>query len=295
MVATKRDHLKANAQAILEAYNVMECQLLNVGAKDLAAGYDFIQSLQQQANFPFISANIRRAGHDDLLFTPSTIIETHDRTLGFVGVSGGNDRLKDFSFIDPVGAAQAAVDGLKDRVDLVFLLANVDDGMESRLIKEVVDVDFLIRSGTGRRYAKPKFDNDKIVVRNGNQGKYAGMLEVRLDDPNAELKDISQQMKRIKFADSRINAMMKDVPEDVTLEEHFADNDKKLQLINRLKNERSNNEGLIEKLGNTFYFNPIALDEKIMDTPEVSEIVAEFLVDRTVAKGEKQPPPKKGK
>jgi len=262
----------------------MNCQLLNVGSKDLANGLAFIQELQQAANFPFISANISLAGNSDLLFAPSAIIETHDMKLGFVGVSTGNSRVKDFKFSDPVLAAQKAIEQIKSQVDLVILLANVDDPTERELLSKVEGVDFLIRSQTARRYQKPKLENNIVVIRNGNQGKYAGVLQVKIDKLDGPLKDISAQQKRIKFADNRLNAMRTNIEEGVSLEQHYAGDEKRLELITRLRSERADNVNLISKLSNTYYFDPIALDEKIADTPEVAEIVREFMVDHTVVK-----------
>jgi 2',3'-cyclic-nucleotide 2'-phosphodiesterase (5'-nucleotidase family) len=263
----------------------MGCQVLNVGAKDLAGGLSLIQEFQQQANFPFISANIRAADQDQLLFPATTVVETPDKKIGFIGVTSGNPRLRDFDFDDPVEAASKAIQKLKGQVDVVVILANVDDATEKLLYENLSGVDFLIRSQTARRYQAPKMENGIVVIRNGNQGKYAGVLDVKLSDPAGGMKDISAQMKRIKFADSRLDAMLKGVPEGVALEDHYAADEKRLQLITRLKSERADNEDLIKKLGNTYYFNPVALDDKVADTPEVAEIVAEYMVDHTVEKG----------
>ena len=284
VVQSKREELEALGRAILSSYNVMGCKLMNVGSKDLAAGPDYIKSLQSQADFPFISANIQLVGSSDLLFAPSAILKTPELKLGFVGISSADPKLKEFAFADPLEAATKAITELSGKVDLVFLLANVDDQTEEQLIKEVKGIDFLIRSHTGRRYQKPKEENGIITIRNGNQGKYAGVLEVKMQDPKAQLKDISAQMKRIDFANSRLNAMKQGLEEGVSLEEHFADDSKRLELINRLKSERADNEELITKLNNTYYFNPVALDEKIEDTPEVAALVADFMVDHTVDK-----------
>ena len=127
-----------------------------------------------------------------------------------------------------------------------------------------------------------------IAIRNGDQGKYAGVLKIKVNDPEAQLKDISAQMKRVDFADSRLNAMAQGLEPGVTLEQHFAEDPKRLELIARLRSEKAENLSLMEKLNNTYYFDPVALDEKIEDTPEVAALVAEYMVDNTTVKAKEK-------
>jgi len=273
----KRELQLETARAILNAYNLMDCQVLNVGANDLGAGLEFITEMATTANFPFISANVTSAGSDVLLYEPSHIVKTHDMTLGFVGVSIGDRRLKEFDFKDPVESAKVAIAAIRDKVDLVFLLANVDDRTELELAQAIGDIDFLIRSKTGSLQRNPKEHNGVVVVRNGKQGKYAGALKIRRVDNITPMKNVSAQQKRIKFSQSRLLAMSKGLEDGKTLEEHYAKDEKRLLLIKRLRDEQANNESLIKKLKNSYYFDPMPLNEKVADTPEVAEVVAAFM------------------
>jgi len=276
--------LTGAASAILKAYNEMGCRVLNVGGHDLAAGSDFVLGLSREANFPFISANILGAESKQTLFPPSAIIETHDRKLGFVGVSTGDKRLKDFEFTDPVEAANRAISEIKDKVDLIFLMANVDDTTEKLLAKEVKDIDFLIRSNTGSLQRNPTELDDVVIIRIGKQGKYAGVLHVRSVDKVSKLKNVSSQYTRINFSDNRLAAMAKELDEGVTLEAYYADDEKRLQLISRLRAERQTNVDLIKTLKNSYYLEAIPLNEKVEDTPEVAAIVADYMPKAVVPK-----------
>jgi len=271
------EHLKEVATAIIAAYNVMECRVMNVGTNDLATGLDFILEMEQKANFPFISANTKDANTDKFLFEPYTIIKTHDQTLGFIGITKGDNRVKEFAFSDPIEAAQKSIDEIKDKVDLVFLMANVDEKLEKALTAEVEGIDFLIRSKSGSLQRNPRQQDGTTIIRIGKQGKYAGILRIRNVDNVSQMKNVSSQYTRIKFADNRLKAMTKDLEEGVTLEEHFADDENRLKLISRLRNERETNVELIKKLKNSYYLEPIALNEKIEDTPEVAEIVKDYM------------------
>ncbi len=261
---------------------------MNIGGNDLAAGMEFIKELESQANFPFISSNITALDSEALLFPKHAIVETHDRTLGFVGVSSGDRRLKEFTFQDPIAAAQKSIDEIKDRVDLIFLLANVDDKTELKLTKEVDGFDFLLRSKTASLQRNPKEKDGKVIIRIGKQGKYAGVLRIRSVDDISPMKNVSSQYTRIKFAENRLSAMKKGLDEGKTLEEHYADDEKRLKLIERLRNEHTTNVELIKKLHNSYYLEAIPLNEKIEDTPEVAAIVKDYMpVDKKKAEKHK--------
>ncbi len=277
VVQSKRENLLATAQAILSSYNIMNCQVMNIGVNDLAAGPEFIKELETQAAFPFISANIMDVKTGEPLFESTAIIETNDHKLGFVGVTSGDKRLKEFTFGDPLESAKQAIAGLKGKVDLIFLMANVDDRTELELAQEIGEIDFLIRSKTGALHRNPKEHNGVVVVRSGKQGKYAAALKIRHVDNVAVMKNVSAQQKRIKFADNRLKAMSTDLKEGQTLEERYANDAKRLQLITRLKGEKQTNQDLIKELNNSYFFDPISLNDKILDSPDVAEIVAEFM------------------
>ncbi|MBT3227688.1 MAG: hypothetical protein HOD43_11390 [Candidatus Marinimicrobia bacterium] len=285
----QRDQLKDVARAIIASYNMMECKVMNVGTNDLAGDLDFIMELQKNADFPFISANTKDVVTDKFLFNPYAIVETPDQTLGFVGVTIGDGRLKSFAFSDPVEAAQKAIDEIKDKVDLVFLMANVDEKMERALTAEVKGIDFLLRSKTGSLQRVPRQQDGTTVIRIGKQGKYAGVLKIRNVDNVSQMKNVSSQYTRIKFADNRLNAMSKDLEQGKTLEEHYANDESRLKLIARLRTERKTNVDLIRSLKNSYYLEPIPLNEKIVDTPEVAAIVEAYMPeDKSKAKKDKK-------
>jgi len=280
---SRLDHLKDAGRAIISAYNLMGCQVMNVGSNDLAGDLDYIMEMQKLADFPFISANIRSTASDKLLFEPYVIINTPDQKLGFVGISSGDRRLKSFSFDDPVEIAQKSIDKIKDQVDLVFLMANVDDKTERELTAEVKGFDFLLRSKTGSLQRNPREQDGKIVIKIGKQGKYAGVLKIRNVDDVSKMKNVSSQYSRIKFADNRLNAMAKGLEEGQTLEEHFANDEARMKLITRLRNEKKTNADLIKQLKNSYYLEAIALNAKIEDTPEVAAVVKDYMPEEKKA------------
>lgn len=267
----------------------MGCKVMNVGLNDLAAGVDFIVEMQNKAEFPMISANILNAETQKPLFQPHLILDTPDLTLGFVGITIGDKRMKEYSFTDPFESAQKEINSIKDKVDLVFLLANVDDKMEKDMVDSLEDVDFIVRSKTGAMNRNPKESNGVVAIRNGNQGKYAGVLQIRKVDDVSKLTNVSSQHSRIDFADRRLNSMAEKLEDGQTLESFYAEDEQRMTLINRLKDEKKENEDLIRKMKNSYYFQAIPLDAKVPDTPEVASLVAEYITEQKATKKNKQP------
>ncbi|MCF7824371.1 MAG: hypothetical protein K9N35_09400 [Candidatus Marinimicrobia bacterium] len=255
----------------------MDCKVLNVGVNDLGSGEAFLKTLEKRAEFPFISSNIALANTGKLAFQPSLIIKSNDLKLGFVGVTIGNPRIKEFTYNDPVESVKKAVSDLKGKVDLVFLLANVDDDVEKLLTQEVKGADFLIRSKSRGLYRVPKDENGMIVIRNGIQGKYAGVLKIKKHDENEHMTDLSSQYARIKFTENRLQSMSVNLKEGETLEAHYADDATRLNLIKKLQAEKKANEEAVIDQKNSYYYEPIALNAKIPDSEEIASIVKDFM------------------
>ena len=262
----------------------MDCKAFNVGVNDLAYGKEYIKKLEQLAEYPFVSANILDATTKDTLFQRSVILETPDLTLGIVGVTNGDGRQKEFIFSDPVVAARKEVDRISSRVDMVILLANVNDLYETRLANEVAGVDFLIRSHTARVNRTPQKIENTVIIRNGNRGKYAGIHHISKPEEVGGMQDVSRQRSRIRFTENRLKSLAKEVPEGVSLEEFYQADSARLVLIQRLRNEQKNNLEAMTKLGNGFYFEALALDEKIADDPEIEPLVAAFVTPQPTPK-----------
>ena len=78
---------KYQAQAFLDGYEKIGCDALNIGEYDLAAGYNFLKSLEQNSTIPFISANLKNKETGELAFEPYVIINRDMLKIGIIGVT----------------------------------------------------------------------------------------------------------------------------------------------------------------------------------------------------------------
>ena len=277
MVHAQREKLENVARAIIDAYNVMDCQVMNVGTTDLAAGVDFITEMKSRAKFPLVSANIRGADSKDLLFKSHVIKRLNGLKIGFIGVAGDNTKNTQFEFDDPVESAQAVATELRDKVDLLVLLANVDDKTELALATTIPELDFLVRSRTGGLHRTPKKQNGVVIVRNSRQGKFAGILSLRLTDKTKDLADVTRQMARIDFVNKRLMTMEQDLKPGETLDEKFKDNPSRMNVLKRLRDERKNYSNEVFAQSNYYWFTARSLNENIEDEPEVAAVVEPYM------------------
>ena len=63
---------KATAEIIVDCFNAIGCDAFSPSSQDFAGGFDFLKSLEDKANFPFISANIT-SKYGEQVFKPYVI------------------------------------------------------------------------------------------------------------------------------------------------------------------------------------------------------------------------------
>ena len=111
--------------------------MVNVGGFDLAAGLEYLQQVIDSTNIPFISANIIDSRTNQKLFPPHHIIENDNISIGIIGLTNlipsHTDKVKVEDFIT-VGKAQ--IDELRNKVDIVVVLANVNRDKNEEMNEE---------------------------------------------------------------------------------------------------------------------------------------------------------------
>ncbi len=255
---------------IVKLYNTLHCRVFNVGANDLALGAGFIQKMRREADFPFLSANIldRRTG--ELVFRPYKIIKTPAAKIGFIGVTKANARVNSvYKFDDPVRAAQPIIDKIRSKVDIIILLASVEDGELGRMTASLKGVDFAVSSRSFRLTNQPKTRNGIVILQSGTRGKYAGVLHIKRTNKVATMENFSTEISQLNFTQERLDQLAKAVPKGMTSDEYYADDGAKKQLLQTLNARKIKLENLMHAAQNSFWFAPVALDKTITDDPDV--------------------------
>ena len=75
------------AKSIISGYGKIGCNVINVGHYEVLNGLNFLNSIIQDTEIPFISANLRDSKSKDLLFEPYKIFKRDGLKIGVVGVT----------------------------------------------------------------------------------------------------------------------------------------------------------------------------------------------------------------
>ena len=263
------------AGAILEGYDKIGCDAINVGKYELLNGLSFLKNMASKTDIPFLSANLRDSKTKELLFQPYRIVSRGDLSFGIIGVTS---LLPDTSTIvvadEFIQAGNKFIDALSDETDIVIMLINTDRQSQKSLAENFKNADFIVTSGSTNltRTNAPQKENGPYMFSCGKQGKYLQTIEARLVDPSSPFVNISDHEKKINNVKKRFERLQKKDPEK-KLEEIYKDQANVLKLIDQYRDDLKSSEDAIAHSKNTVIYRTIGLNKKITDDPEMLSFV----------------------
>lgn len=193
----------------INAMNTMGYDAFTPGNADFVFGGQNLLALHKKARFPFISANVWFQGK--LVFEPFIIKKIGDISVGIIGVSPLNammatteNKLAGFLVSDPIIAVKDAVEQLKNKVDVIVLLAHLGktdvDVNINKLAAAVPDIDIIIDGHDHIAMNGGAQLGNSIMVNAGQYGDYLGQLTLTIKDKkiiawNERLLDKNMLMK----------------------------------------------------------------------------------------------------
>lgn len=137
---------RTKGQTSVEAMNLMGYDAMALGERDLEIGLDELKKRQEEASFPFLSANVLISGTEKLLATPYVIIPMGGHRIGLIGLTGKSDNPA-FHILDPLETARSYVAKLQEEADIIILLSHAGASANQRIAAEVAGIDFIINGG----------------------------------------------------------------------------------------------------------------------------------------------------
>ena len=180
----KRETALLKAELILDSYNTMKCDALNVGAYDLSLGVDYLLTLRKTARFPLLSANLTDQ-HGTLLFEPYQMREVNGIRVGFFGlldqdlkrdkIPGGHKLL----VREPVEAATEMTSRLqKDGAEFIVLLTDLRGRHLRSLTQARLPIDLIVGSDKRNQISLPVVTPESFITHLDRGGRSVGHLEV---------------------------------------------------------------------------------------------------------------------
>jgi len=270
-----RDSQKYRAGIMLEGYEKIGCDALNVGYFEFLLGKDFLMEKVANTSVPFISANLRSSETGELLFPPSKIVKRNNLTVGVIGLTTlVPDTTSGVQVSNHVTAGNNEIKKLKDKVDLIVLLINSDRKEHQKHPAEFPDANFIFVSGSNNRTRPhmPQKEDGPFLYSPGKQGKYMMVLDLDIKQNNIPVVDVSSHEEKIKSVNRRFERLKKKDPTK-TLDELYEKQPNVMKLIKQYRQDIVNAEAALVSAVNTLKFQSIGLNKKIKDDPEMLSFV----------------------
>jgi len=166
---------------LVQAYNKMGYDVVNVGEYDLTMGVEFLRDLKEQARFTFISSNLFDRQRKRRIFEPYVVKVVNNHRVGIFGLLDPKAEERDRMIVvqDPFTTAAQIVKDLRDKTDLVICLSNLGIEDNKKLCRAISGLNAVITSGGPRRlFQKPVVVNDTMILQASRRGEYLGILEI---------------------------------------------------------------------------------------------------------------------
>ena len=263
------------ARAILEGYEKVGCDAINVGHYEVLNGLSFLKSMTESTNIPFISSNLRDSKSGDLIFSPYMIFERASLKIGVVGASDLiPDSASSILVDDFVESCNRYAEELDDKVDIIVALINASRSSQSGLPDKMPNVDFIITSGNTSmsRANSPQKEDGPFMYSCGKQGKYLLSLSLDLKEKDVPFIDVSSEEKKIKSILKRFDRLQKKDPGE-SLESIYSDQENVLNLIKKYREDLKVSESVIASAVNTLRFETTSLSKKVEDDEDILAFV----------------------
>lgn len=206
-----------NGESIVKVINKLRYDAMVPGNHEFNYGWKHLIELSREIQFPVLSANIKQTD-GTRLFKPYVIKEVDGIKIGIIGLTTRETSYKTnpknvegIQFTYPAAEAKAAVDEIRNKVDVVVALGHLGQDASSKdtslkVVKEVPGIDIFIDGHSHTVLEKGLIgDNGTLIASAGEYTKNLGVVDLWVDGG----KVIQKQAKLIdstQAADVQPNA-----------------------------------------------------------------------------------------
>ena len=191
---TKRRDAFLRVDLLIQSYNEMGYDVVNVGEKDLMMGFKFLFEVSQKAKFSLISANLVDKKTGKGIFKPYVIKEIVGLRIGILGLLDDqfNPTLQEkdpgLNIIEPVSALKATMKGLREYCDFIVVLSQLGESKDKKLARENRDIDLILGGGGESKRAVMERVSEVPIYRLEPRGGYLGRVDYSLSDTKRPIK-----------------------------------------------------------------------------------------------------------
>ncbi len=207
---------------LIQSYNEMGYDAVNVGEKDLMMGFKYLSEVSAKAKFPFISTNLVDKKTGKPVLKPYAIKEIKGLRIGILGLLDDQFKLtlleKDpgLNITEPFSALKAAMKGLREYCDFIVVLSQLGESKDKKLAGENRDIDLILGGGGESKRVIMERVNGAAIYRLEPRGGYLGRVDYSIADTkrpikfiaSSEREEIEKRLERLVSHSAKIKAEM---------------------------------------------------------------------------------------
>jgi hypothetical protein len=191
---TKRKDALLRVDLLIQSYNKMEYDVVNVGEKDLMVGLKFLSEVSQGSMFQFISANLVDKKTGKGVFKPYVIKEIAGLKIGITGLLDEQfltilqEKDPELTILEPISTSKAITKSLRENCELIVVLSQLGESKNKKLGKENPQIDLILGGGGEAQRAVMDRVNEVPIYRLEPRGGYLGRVDYSLVDTKKPIK-----------------------------------------------------------------------------------------------------------
>jgi 5'-nucleotidase len=185
----------SNGQSVIRLFNDMGIAAMGIGNHDFNYGFDDLQVMITEADFPLLAANVVKEGTTETVFETNRIFEVGGIEIGVFGLATPETKVKSspvntegLEFLDPAEVAAAQVAELEEAgVGAIILLAHLGIDEESEftskyVLDQVEGIDLVIDGHSHHEIPDGELYNDSLIVMAGSYLENIGLVSMTFTD-----------------------------------------------------------------------------------------------------------------
>ena len=192
---SEREKARKRAEFVLNIYEKIGYDVLNIGDTDLGLGVEYLKALQKKSKIPFLSANLKEKKSGRPIFKSHLVKQVEGMRIGIIGLLTLDIHppiqkgLTSYLIEDPIKAALETIDRYLADCDHIIALAHLTPIEIQTLTKRISKISIII-GGNDRSFIFPKQFGHSIYVQTDAFGAHVGRMNLKLVKGSEEFMDI---------------------------------------------------------------------------------------------------------
>jgi len=232
------DQYEKPGYPMIDLMNQLKFDVSVIGNHEFDYGQEILNNRIDQANFPFICANIDAA--NAILNQPDPYI-TLETSLGFPIVVLGlietgtkiGDRYIPSTHPDKVDGINFPYyryeikdyTSLKNTNNLFLVLSHLGEGSDQKLADENAEIDLIVGGHSHKIIQNPYVQNNALICQAGSKGRYLGRIDIKVEDEQLISKSARLiEVENLNETDNEIASLVNEYNNNPVLERVIAQN-----------------------------------------------------------------------